>query len=285
MSGVISSIITNSSAAVAVESLNNINSQLQNVQNQVSTGYRVSSAVNDGAAYAVAQSVRGDVGALTTANQQLTSAQGLLGTTVSGLNSISNQVNTLQTTLVQLSDSSVTGNQRTQYIAQYKSELQNVQTAIQDSNYNGRTLIGNISGSNGTFGGVNIVKNEVGGSFALTSFSGSTLYHALSFTSTQLSGATTVAGFLTATGSFTTQSQSVGTALNTYGNLTNLVTNQASFNSSKIDALNTGLGSLVDANLSQESAKLQSLQIQQQLATSALSIANQSPSLLVKLFP
>lgn len=53
----------------------------------------------------------------------------------------------------------------------------------------------------------------------------------------------------------------------------------------KINALNDGVGALLDANMAAESVKLQSLQIQQQLATSSLSIANQAPSLLTKLFP
>ncbi len=71
--------------------------------------------------------------------------------------------------------------------------------------------------------------------------------------------------------------------MNTYGNLTNLINNQISFNTAKITSLQTGVGALVDANLAQKSATLQSLQIQQQLATSSLSIANQTPSLLTKL--
>jgi flagellin len=71
--------------------------------------------------------------------------------------------------------------------------------------------------------------------------------------------------------------------LNTYGNITNLVNNQISFNTAKITSLQTGLGALVDANEAQESATLQALQVQQQLATSALSIAEQTPSLLTKL--
>ena len=76
----------------------------------------------------------------------------------------------------------------------------------------------------------------------------------------------------------------LGTALNTYGAATNYVTNQVNYNSDKITALNDGLGSLVDANLAQESALLQSLQIKQQLGTQALSIANQSPQVILSLF-
>ena len=44
------------------------------------------------------------------------------------------------------------GNQRTQYEAQYTSLLGNVQSFIEDANYNGKSLIGNITGSSGTFG-------------------------------------------------------------------------------------------------------------------------------------
>jgi len=73
--------------------------------------------------------------------------------------------------------------------------------------------------------------------------------------------------------------------MNTYGNLTNQINSQITYNQNKMDALSNGLGALVDANMAAESATLQSLQIQQQLATSSLSIADQSPSLLTKLFP
>ena len=69
---------------VALQSLNYTNSQLQGVQKQVSTGFRVADAVDDGAAYAIAQGIRSTVGALTSANQQLGSVQGLMSTTMSG---------------------------------------------------------------------------------------------------------------------------------------------------------------------------------------------------------
>jgi flagellin len=62
------------------------------------------------------------------------------------------------------------------------------------------------------------------------------------------------------------------------------VTNQISYNSTKIDSLKAGVGALVDANLAQESAQLQALQIRQQLGTQALSLANQAPQTLLSLF-
>ena len=76
----------------------------------------------------------------------------------------------------------------------------------------------------------------------------------------------------------------VGKALNQIGASINYVANQISYNNDKIDALNSGLGSLVDADLAKESAQLQSLQIRQQLGTQALSLANQAPQTLLSLF-
>jgi flagellin len=50
------------------------------------------------------------------------------------------------------------------------------------------------------------------------------------------------------------------------------------------DAIEVGIGNLVDADLARESAKLQSLQVKQQLGLQALSIANQAPGTVLSLF-
>ncbi len=280
----LNSVNSNTGAMIALESLDQTNAQLSAAQKAVSTGYRVADATDDGAAYAVAQTVRSTVGALTSANQQLGNVQGLLSTTESGLNDVSNTMASMRDVLVKLSDSNVTGNERTQYEAQYSSLLGNVQTFIQDADYNGKTLIGNISGASGTFGRVAVVRNDMGASYGIGTFGGSTLYGSINFTSTQLNGASTVAALISATGTFINQMNTVGTALNNIGSATNYVTNQISYNSNKIDALNTGLGSLVDADLAKESAQLQALQIRQQLGTQALSLASQAPQSLLTLF-
>jgi len=272
-----------------LQSLELTNSQLAAVQKQISTGYRVADAVDDGAAYAIAQRVRSDVGALTSANQQLGNVQGLLSTTVTSLNDVSNTLSSARDVLVQLASSNTQGSQRTQYVAQYQSLVANIKTFFQDGTYNGKTLIGNLTGSEGTFGGIDVIRNEAGATYSIGTFSGSVFYGSIAFTSTQLSSATSVQGFIavgttSTTGAFINQLNSLGTELNTYGAATNYVTNQVNYNNDKITALNDGLGALVDANLAQESAQLQSLQIKQQLGTQALSIANQSPQSLLSLF-
>lgn len=281
----LNSVNTNIGATVALESLNATNSQLQAAQKQISTGFRVADATDDGAAYAVAQRVRSDVSALGSANQQLGNVQGLLSTTSSALNDVSNTMASARDVLVKLADGNTQGTQRAQYVAQYQSLVKQVSSFLQDASYSGKTLIGNIGGATG-FGSVATVRNEVGSTYGIATFSGSALVASINFTSTQLNGAATVTALIgtAASASFINQLSSLGTAMASYGAATNFVTNQVSYNSNKIDALNSGMGSLIDADLAQESAQLQSLQIRQQLGTQALSIANQAPTSLLSLF-
>src|SRR3954468_25106079 len=117
----LNSVNTNMGAMVALQSLNATQQQLATTQKRISTGSRVADSTDDGAAYAIAQGVRSTVGALTSANQQLGSVQGLLSTTQAGLNDISNTMQSMSDVLVRLSDQDVSGNERTQYQAQYGS--------------------------------------------------------------------------------------------------------------------------------------------------------------------
>lgn len=280
----LNSVNTNVGAMVALQSLNATNTQLAATEKRISTGYRVADATDDGAAYAVAQRVRSDVSSLGSANQQLGGLQGLLSTTSSALNDVSTLMNTMRQTLVSLANSNTSGTQRTQYTTQYNSLLANVKSDIQNASYNGKTLIGNIAGSTGTFAKVSVTTNESGSTYGIATFGGSAMYAALALGATTLASATLSGAAITATGSFITQLNTLGSQMNNYGNATNYINNQISYNSDKVNSLNSGLGALVDANLAQESAMLQSLQIRQQLGTQALSLANQAPQSLLSLF-
>lgn len=283
----LNSVNTNMGAMIALQSLNRTNTDLATAQKRVSTGFRVADSTDDGAAYAIAQSVRSTVGALTSANQQLGNVQGLLSTTQSGLNNISNTMNSMRDVLVKLADSSVTNNDRTNYQNQYNSLLSNLKTFIQDANYNGKTLIGNVAGSNGTHATLNVVRNESGATYSIATYSGCALYASIAYAGAVLQSATavqSVIGTSASKASFMNKMNSVGQELNTIGAAINYVTNQVRYNSDKVDSLNAGLGSLVDADLAKESAQLQALQIRQQLGTQALSLANQAPQTLLSLF-
>lgn len=296
MSGTMNSINTNAGSMIALDALNKTNSSLNSVQKQISTGYRVADATDDGAAYAVAQSVRSSVGALTTANQQLGNTQGLLSTTSSALNDVSNLMSSMRDVLTNLASSTTSTTERTQYTATYNSLLKNVKSDIQDAAYNGQTLIGNITGSIGNTGGAaltntSVVKDEAGNTYGIASSGGSAIYASLAVGVTTAGATISQASALavlgpsnnTTTGKFSRTTDAVNTAMNTYGAATNYISKQVSYNSDKINALNSGLGSLVDADLAQESALLQSLQIKQQLGTQSLTLADQTPQVLLSL--
>lgn len=69
-----------------------------------------------------------------------------------------------------------------------------------------------------------------------------------------------------------------------FGSAQGRIETQANFISSLTDSLKSGIGTLVDANMEEASARLQALQVQQQLGVQALSIANQAPQSLLSLF-
>ncbi|KAB2542076.1 flagellin [Salipiger aestuarii] len=73
-------------------------------------------------------------------------------------------------------------------------------------------------------------------------------------------------------------------AASDFGTEQNRLATQSNFNDTLVDAMTSGIGTLVDANLEESSARLQALQVQQQLAIQALSIANSAPSALLGLF-
>ncbi len=126
----INSVQTNAGAMIALQSLNKTTTDMAAAQKQVSTGYRVADATDDGAAFAVAQSVRSTVSSLTTANQQLGNVQGLITTTQSGLTSVSNTMASMREVLVSLGDGNLSTTQRAQYTSQYNSLLSAVKTYI-----------------------------------------------------------------------------------------------------------------------------------------------------------
>jgi flagellin len=69
-----------------------------------------------------------------------------------------------------------------------------------------------------------------------------------------------------------------------FGSVQKRIDIQSEFVGQLTDSLKTGIGALVDTNMEEASARLQALQVQQQLATQALSIANQQPQGLLSLF-
>jgi flagellin len=248
------------------------------VQKRVSTGFRVADAKDDGGAYAVAQSVRADVAGLTAANEQLGGTKGVLETTFAALSKVSEAMVKVRETMTRLADGTINDEQRTQYVAQYGALKTQIENFVADATYNGRTLLSTEATAGG--GDIVMTRNEAGGTFTVAAVDGaSTLVIAAAPTDAAAAQAALQSG-----GDFETVESAVANALNKFGSDSNYVDSQIRYNKDKVDALEGGLGALVDADLAKESAKLQALQIRQQLGTQALSISNQSPQMLMSLF-
>ena len=278
------SINTNAGAVVALQSLNKTNAQLDVAQKRVSTGYRVADARDDGGAFAVAQKVRGDIAGVTSANEQLGAARGLLDVTLSGLNRVSDTMATVRGVLVKLADANTTGAIRDSYVAQYDLLRTQVASFINDSTYNGVSLVGKSSIGGGTAAAgtdIAVIRNEIGESLTIT---GQAVDIFDLEESTSFTDPADWTDYLTQATGLSQVEAAVNAALNSYGNASRSVVNQIGFNGDKIDALEAGLGALIDADLAKESARLQSLQIRQQLGATALSAANTAPQFLLSLF-
>lgn len=299
----LNSVNTNIGAQVALASLNTTTSELQATQKRISTGYRVADASDDGGAYAIAERVRSDVSTLATVNGQLGNARGLVGTTLNALGDLSKSLTEAKSLLSQIADESITQDQRDQYVATYKTVVQRVANTVDGGTYNGQTLIGKASGAVAATD-TSVINNEVGATTKLSNADNSGLANTLAtligstFTRTaagadtfgtitagadRTSAATALTGTTGATAIVTAQ-KGLANQLNQTGADSKFLDATMAQNSGKIDSLNAGLGALVDTDLAKESARLQSLQIRQQLGTQSLSIANQAPQSLLTLF-
>jgi flagellin len=274
------SVNTNYGALVALQSLNRTNAELQGVQKRVTTGFRVNDAVDDGAAFAVAQGVRSNIGSLNAVNQQLNIARGTNGIALEAATSISNTLIKVREVTTKLADANLSTDQRVQYNADLSRLVGEVRNFISNATFNGSNLLqstGNV---------IQVISNVTGTQFTLTSqdLSANLLGGGTSLLTVAFGSAGVAGSALSANGSQASAENVVSTFLNNLGGDSRRLTNQINFNAALLKASEEALGFIVDADLAKESSRLQSLQIRQQLGTQTLGIANQSPQTLLGLF-
>ncbi|MCZ8140720.1 MAG: flagellin [Acetobacteraceae bacterium] len=272
----LNSVNTNLAAMTALQSLNRTNDALGVVQKRVSTGFRVADAKDDGGAFAVAQTVRGDIAGLTAANEQLGGLKGVVDVTLQGLGQVSKTMVELRTVLTRLADGTINGEQRAQYEQQYTQLQTQVQRFIQDATYNGRTLLSTVVADGG--GDIVSIRNEAGTTLTLAAFVGATDFVVAAAPADATTAQAAIAG------DWANVNENINDALNRLGADARYIDAQISYNRDKLDALEGGLGALIDADIAKEAARLQALQIRQQLGTQTLSITNQAPQALISLF-
>jgi len=271
------SINTNAQSVLALQSLNRTNAELAGVQKRVSTGYRVADARDDGGAFAVAQSVRSDVAGLTAVNEQLGGAKGLLQVTFAALSQVSDAMREARATLTRLADSALSTEQFNQYKAQYTALRSQIEGFLNDAKYNGRSLLSTTAAGPSNPDNIITIQNEDGAQLTINAIEKAKLL-------IDPAPANAADAVILLTTKFQPTEDAIGAALNQLGTTDQYVEKQINFNKDKMDALNAGIGSLVDADLAKENARLQALQVRQQLGVQTLGIANQGPQVLLSLF-
>jgi flagellin len=288
------SVLTNSGAMVALQSLELTQSALNQTQNEISTGLKVSSAKDNAAVWTVATTMKANIASLNQVSTGLGNADSILGTAVAGATQIASLVAEIRAQAVSLSDSASNPTATTNNITQLTNQITAV---IQSSSFNGINLLNASQAAGLSFTAATANDFTVAGATAttintgaITDLSTTGSMGALNTALTTAEGLATpgtpltTAGLNTVLTAIDTYSATVESAASTLGATQSNIEGQKTFVDNLSDSLTTGVGNMVDADMTAESARLTALQTQQQLGVSALSIANQAPTAILKLF-
>ncbi|WP_395391370.1 flagellin [Novosphingobium sp. BL-8A] len=269
------SVNTNAGAMAALQSLNATNRSMETTQSRINTGLNVASTKDDSAKYTVAQTLRGDQGGLTAVTSSLNNAKSTVDVAVSGAEQISDLINDMKSKAYEAASATDDGTIKALQ-KDYDGLKSQIDSIIKSSNFNGVNLIDGGHGSVSslqTLDTSNLLQvdhQDIGG-LGISALNGSA----------DLTNATTAGATVSTLDDI---SDKLNDVLSTLGAKSRQIDGQLSFTSNLSDVIETGIGNLVDADLAKESAKLQSLQVQQQLGVQALSIANQAPQTILSLF-
>jgi flagellin len=269
---------TNQSALIALQNLNKTNDNLESVQSRISTGLKVQGAKDNASVWGIAQAQRADVGALSAVKMSLDRATSISDVALTTGESISDLLNTLKEKVTAAMDPSLDAVARKSLDSDFKATLKQITQALTNASFDGANLLNGSLTSN-----IRFLANADANAYITLSVKNMSLGGGLiSIASTaSISTATLATGILTQLDS---SISNVNQALGDLGSQAKQIEAHNTFISKLTDVLNGGIGNLVDADLAKESARLQALQVQQQLGAQALSIANQAPQIVLSLF-
>jgi len=272
------SVHSNAAAAIALQNLARTNENLGGVQNRISTGLKVQGAKDNAAIWAIAQQQRADTSALSAVKQSLDRATSIADVALAAGESVSDLLNQLKEKVVAAKDTSLKTQSRQLLDADFKALLRAISSAVE----------------NATFDGGNILDGSLTNGLRFLANADATSFITLSAKNLSLSGAIislgladsllTTMGATTALNKLDNSITALNRALGDIGAQAKQIQAHNTFVSKLTDTLESGIGNLVDADLAKESARLQALQVQQQLGAQALSIANQAPQIILSLF-
>ncbi len=311
-----SSILTNTSAMTALQSLNKTNKSLESTQSRISTGYRVGSAEDNAAYWSIATTMRSDNSALSTVKDALGLGASTVDVAYTATNSAIDVTKEIKNKLVAAAQPGVDRSKVQSEITQLQSQLKSIGDSAVFSGQNWLSSDSSAVGYNATKSIVSSFSRSSTGAVSIGTISvdtsGTLLYDAGAGGVGIIDGkrdATT--GAISGAGTFDVATLDISTLTDSAADLSKLngyiagsdaaisemtdsastlgatkhrVSLQKDFVGALMDAVDRGISTLVDADMTEESTKLQALQVQQQLGVQALSIANQQGQSILSLF-
>ena len=303
------SIKTNSSAMVALQNLSSTQREMDKTQSRISTGLRVASASDNAAYWSIATTMQSDNSALSTVKDALNLGSATIDTANAGLTASKDLVNQIKSKLVAALQPGIDRTKVQDEIGQLQKQLKSVADSATFSGQNWLSVDSSAAGYNATRSIVASFTRDSANAVTIQTIDVDITSKALFDANGQLgiidkdrtSGATTAA-VDTMDISALTDSAADLTTLNDYVKITDAaltdivsassslgaskarVATQQAFVSSLSDSITKGVGALTDADMTEESTRLQALQTQQQLGIQSLSIANQQTQSVLSLF-
>ena len=274
----LNSVNTNSGALIALQNLQSTNAELATTQARINTGKKVNSAKDNGAVWATAQGQRAEVAAFNAVKDSLSRGSSAVDVSIAAGESVSDLLIQLKEKALSATDKSLTTSARSALNEDFKAIRDQITTVVTNAKFNGVNLLDNSTGT----AGYKALSNTAGSTIKVAgenlSLGGANVTVAAGTTIGTATLATTALGLVNAS------IDKVSASLARLGTGSKSLETHATFVGKLSDALEIGIGNLVDADLAKESARLQSLQTKQQLGVQALSIANSSSSILLGLF-
>ncbi|MBX7248082.1 MAG: flagellin [Caulobacteraceae bacterium] len=272
------SVHTNTSAMIALQQLNKTNQELTDVQTRINSGFKVNGAKDNASIWAVAQNQRADVGALSAVKMSLDRATSIADVSLSAGESVSDLLTQIKEKVVAAMDPSISTESRTVLNADYKALLRQIASIVDNAEFDGANILnGSLTAS------IQFLANADADAYVTLGVKNLSLGGAI-LTMAATSSINTATNATAVLAQLDTSITNLNTAMGDIGAQAKQIENHNTFVSKLTDVLQSGIGNLVDADLAKESARLQALQVQQQLGAQALNIANTAPQVILSLF-
>jgi flagellin len=271
------SINTNVAAMFATQNLSRTQDELRMNQTRIATGQKVANAKDNGAIFAIAQNQRATSGALNAVRESLQRGQSVADVSIAAGETISDLLSQMKEKALAAADAQLNSSSRAAMNADFTALRDQIRNATENTKFNGGSLISSTAAN------VTALADETGNALITVAaqklnLSGSNV------TVTTTQQVNTVSAAKAALSAVNKSIENVSLALAKLGTGSKALYTQMNFVNKLQDAIDAGVGNIVDADLAKESAKLQALQTKEQLGFQALSIANQGPGNLLSLF-